>query len=102
MLSRLCSVDAEGCSWYFVRKASSRFTRGARFDVFIKMKQTTVILLTYISSVCVFMRKEKVWKNTHLTFSIDVVCALEEFGKMGRRDNYIFLCTPQFSLTWPK
>lgn len=48
------------------------------------------------------MKKEKVWKNAHLTFSIDFVCALEEFGKMGRRDDYIFLCTPQFSLTWPK
>lgn len=52
-----------------------------------------------IRHLCVFMSKEKVWKNIHLTGNVDHVCVLEEFGKVGRRENGIFHCTPQFSWT---
>ena len=75
------AVDVEGCSWYFVRKASSRFTWGARSDVFIKTEQTTVILLTYVSFVCVFMKKEKVWKNAHLTFILILCVPWRSLGR---------------------
>lgn len=43
-----------------------------------------------IRHLCVFMSKEKVWKNIHLTGNVDHVCVLEEFGKVGRRENGIF------------
>lgn len=77
--------------------------QGARSDFFVKTKQNTIILLYIVCMFFVFLNEQGgSLEDAHLTFNSDSICVLEGFGEMGKRDNYIFLCVLQFSLTSSK
>lgn len=75
------SVDVEGCPRCLVRKSVADSHKELGLIFFAKTNQNTVILF-YLIVVCVFMNKEKIWKDTHLTLNVDSVCVLEQFGQM--------------------